>query len=127
MQPIRLRWDQGRGAWIIIAGERRYRAAKKLNWTEIAAVCVEGGVTDADIRAQQLIENLIRADLKPCETARAYEQLMEQEGWSGAEVARQLGMPRSSISESLSLLQLPEELQAQVDNGTLPGDSCCQA
>jgi len=120
LQPIRLRWEQGRGVWIIIAGERRYRAAKKLKWPEIAAVCVESGISNGDIRAQQLIENLIRADLKPCETARAYEQLMEQEGWSGAEVARQLGVPRSSISESLSLLKLPKELQAEVDSGTLP-------
>ncbi len=120
LQPIRVRWAEGRGLWIIIAGERRYRAYERLGRTEIDAVCVERQMENATIRTQQLIENIIRDDLKPCETARAYQSLMQQEGWSAAELARQLSVPRSSISESLLLLKLPDDMQRRVDDGTFP-------
>lgn len=128
LQPIRVRWDEGRGVWVIIAGERRYRAYERLGRTEIEAICVEQEISDASVRTQQLVENIIRDDLKPCETARAYKQLMEQEGWSAAELARQLSVPRSSISESLSLLKLDDNTQQRVDAGTIPlRDAYCQA
>ena len=118
--PIRVRWDKPRSKWLIISGERRWRAAKKAGLSTIECFFHEGAVSDKDTLEQQLVENLLREDLKPIEEAKGFASLMELNGWNGKEVAKALNVPEWKVSRSLALLDLPDAAQAQVDAGTLP-------
>jgi ParB family chromosome partitioning protein len=119
LQPIRVRWDEGRGTYVIIAGERRWRAARMAGLPTLRCVIQEGPASPEELLALQLIENALREDLRPVEQARAYRRLMDAHGWSGSEVARQLAVDQSVVSRALSLLELPALVQEQVDAGTL--------
>lgn len=119
LQPIRVRWDGDLGKWIIIAGERRFRATKAAGLTSIQCYFHEGQISKSEILEQQLIENLLREDLRPMEEARAYEALMELNGWSGKQTANALRVSPSRISRGLSLLALPQAMQEQIDSGDL--------
>lgn len=115
LQPIVVR--KVGGTYELIVGERRLRAARKLGLASIPAV-----VRDSDdITALQeaLIENIHRADLGPIELAEAYRELLEELGATQEVVAERLGMSRSSIANTIRLLQLPEEVQAMVAEGRL--------
>src|ERR687888_2181975 len=94
--------------FVIVAGERRYRAAKTAKLREVPAQ-----VRDADGEALTLAvaENVIRADLTPVEEARAYERLVAEHG-DAAQVAALVGRSEKLIAERLDLLRLPEEAQA---------------
>jgi ParB family chromosome partitioning protein len=96
----------------LIAGERRWRAAQRAGLTEIPAVIKEAAPADAAVLA--LIENLQREDLNPMEAAQAFRRLMVQFGLTQDEVARRVHKDRSSVANTLRLLQLPEELQQAV-------------
>lgn len=72
LQPIRVRWDEGRGAYVIIAGERRWRAARMAGMATISAVVVEGDLPAAELLALQLVENCLREDLSDIEQAKAF-------------------------------------------------------
>jgi ParB family chromosome partitioning protein len=119
LQPIRVRWDEGKGTYVIIAGERRWRAARMAGLSTLRCVVQEGPASPEELLALQLIENALREDLKPVEQARAYRRLMDAHGWSGSEVARQLAVDQSVVSRALSLLELPSPVQEQVDAGSL--------
>ena len=80
LQPIRVRWDEGRGVYVVLAGERRWRAARMAGLDKLACVIHEGVLTDEEKLAMQLVENALRADLKPVEQARAYRRLMDAQG-----------------------------------------------
>src|SRR5262249_56441519 len=82
LQPIRVRWSAELGKYVIIAGERRFRAARQAGLRSIPCVIHEGAITESAILQDQLVENLLRQDLQPIETAKAYRRLMELEGWS---------------------------------------------
>jgi len=123
LHPIRVRWDEAAGRWIIVTGERRWRATKAAGLPAIDCFFVDGNVTEAELREQQLVENLLRTDLKPLEEAKAYQSLMELNGWNGKQVAAALRVTTSRVSRSLALLDLPPEVQQQVDAGTLPKSS----
>ena len=73
LQPIRVRWDAGQQSWVIVSGERRWRAAGLAGLTSLACVEVKGEPTPDEILEDQLIENCLRADLKPIEQAHAYQ------------------------------------------------------
>ncbi len=120
LQPIRVRWDQGRALYAIICGERRWRAAKIAGLESISCVIVEGALSSVDLLAIQLVENALREDLKPIEQARAYRQLMDQNGWSTRQVARELSVAQPQVVRALALLGLPEPVQQQVEQGALP-------
>jgi ParB family chromosome partitioning protein len=96
----------------LIAGERRWRAAQRAGLTEIPAVVKEAAPTDAAVLA--LIENLQREDLNPMEAALAFRRLMSKFGLTQDDVARRVHKERSSVANTLRLLQLPEELQQAV-------------
>jgi ParB family chromosome partitioning protein len=96
----------------LIAGERRWRAAQRAGLTEIPAVVKEAAPADAAVLA--LVENLQREDLNPMEAAQAFRRLMVQFGLTQDEVARRVHKDRSSVANTLRLLQLPEELQQAV-------------
>jgi len=123
LHPIRVRWDESAEKWIIVTGERRWRATVAAGLPAIDCFFVDGEVTESELREQQLVENLLRSDLKPMEEAKAIQSLMELNDWNGKQVAEALRVTTSRISRSLALLDLPPEIQQQVDAGTLPKSS----
>jgi ParB family transcriptional regulator, chromosome partitioning protein len=120
LQSIRVRWDEGRGVYVIIAGERRWRAAKMAGLAIISAVIVEGEIDAPELLALQLVENCLREDLRPIEQARAYRTLIEQHGWSIRHLAAELALDHTAVSRALSLLELPESVQSEVEQGRIP-------
>ena len=119
LQPIRVRWSQAHGKWVVIAGERRYRAALRAGLAKLACVFVEGEVPADVLLEEQLVENAVRSDLKPVEQARAYRRLMDMKGWTGKQVAERLQLHPTSVTRALQLLDLPEPVQARIDDGTI--------
>jgi ParB family chromosome partitioning protein len=120
LQPIRVRWDEGRGSYIIICGERRWRAAQRGGLETMSAVIVEGPIGAGELLALQMIENCVREDLKPVEQAKAFRSLIDLNGWSARQVARELGIVQSNVVRALALLDLPVVVQDQVEQGALP-------
>ena len=120
LMPIRVRWNPAIAKWIVISGERRYRAAVRAGLKSVACIFAEEGLTQSEILQEQIIENLLREDLKPVEQAKAYRQLMDLHNWTAKELSGELHVSQGAISKSLSLLTLPEQLQNQVEQGLLP-------
>jgi ParB family transcriptional regulator, chromosome partitioning protein len=104
--------------FMLIAGERRYRAAKQAGLTTIPAV-VKEGATQSDILQIALIENIQRADLNPIEEAVAYRQLHDEFRLTQEEIAQRVGKERSTIANALRLLKLPDSVKQLVANGQL--------
>jgi len=123
LSPIRVRWSGDVEKWIIISGERRWRATQRAGVTEIDCYFDEGTLTPSDILEQQLIENCLREDLQPIEEAKAFASLMELNGWTGKQVAEALRVHPSRVSRAVALLKLPEEIQEQVTTGEIPARS----
>jgi ParB family transcriptional regulator, chromosome partitioning protein len=107
IQPIVVRRHQGR--YELIAGERRWRAAKMLGWTTVPAIVRV--MNDAQTASAALIENLQREGLTPIEEAVAYQQLLELHGLTQESLAQRLGKGQSTIANKLRLLNLPQEVQ----------------
>ena len=106
LQPILLRRDpSGRARWMIVAGERRWRAALVNGWPSILAI-----EHDGDPEVVSLIENLQRVDLNPVEEARGLQRLIGEKGWSQTEAARTLGKSKGAVSGMLRILTLPGDL-----------------
>jgi ParB family chromosome partitioning protein len=119
LQPVRVRWDEGRGVYVILLGERRWRAARMAGLSELSCVIHEGDLADDERLAIQVVENALREDLKPVEQARAYRSLMDARGWSTRELAAELHVAQTSVVRALSLLDLPATVQDHVDRGEL--------
>jgi ParB family transcriptional regulator, chromosome partitioning protein len=119
LQPIRARWDAAMEKWVIIAGERRWRAATQAGLPTIAAVEATAPLTEDEILEEQLIENCVREDLKPLEQARAYKALMANRGLSQHQLAERLRIAQATVAKTLALLTLPGEIQASVDAGEI--------
>jgi ParB family chromosome partitioning protein len=117
LAPIRVRFDEGRGAWVVLVGERRWRACRLAGLPKVRVEFVEREMTEADIVAEQAVENLVRADLRPVEQGRAFRRLMELNGWSATELSEAISVEPSAISRALALLKLPAEVAALVDAG----------
>jgi len=116
LQPILVRPVPG-GAYQIIAGERRWRAARAAGLSEIPVVVKEMG--DEEAMAAALIENLQREDLNPMEEARGYHSLMEEFNLTQDETAKRVGKSRSVVANALRLLQLPGQVQELVKDQKL--------
>lgn len=123
LTPIRVRWSEDLAKWIIIAGERRWRAAQRAGKTEIDCCFHETELTPSEILEQQLIENCLREDLQPIEEAKAFASLMKLNGWTGKQVAEALRVHPSRVSRALALLKLPEPLQERVAAGEISARS----
>ena len=119
LQPIRVRWEEGRGMYQILAGERRWRAAKVAGLAELQCVVHDDGLADDERLALQLVENALRDDLRPIEQARAYRRLIDARGWTMTELATELNLHQTTVSRALALLELPEPVQDQVEQGAL--------
>ena len=116
IQPLTVR-RLSSGYYQIIAGERRWRAAKQAGLDEIPTVIIEAD--DRKVMELGLIENLQREDLNPAEEARGYQTLMTEYGLTQEQVAQRMGKSRPAVTNALRLLNLPEDLMALVEDGSL--------
>jgi len=117
LQPL-LVTDAGDDRYTIIAGERRWRAARQAGLESVPAVIRERVDRSEDLELA-LIENLQRRDLTPLEEARAFEHMRTALGLSQAEIAGRVGIDRSTVANALRLLKLPSDLQELVEQGGL--------
>lgn len=116
LQPIVVR-ELGGDRFELVAGERRWRAAKLAGLTRIPVVVRR--TSDEDLLKEALIENIHRVQLNPLEEAAAYQQLLEDFGVSQEELATRIGRSRPTISNALRLLGLPGSIQRKVAAGVL--------
>ena len=117
MQPIAVRPKKVGPGYIIIAGERRWRAARLAGLDEVPVIIKD--VTDEQAAALALIENLQREDLDPIEVAEGCRQLIDKYGLTQESAAKKLGKSRSAVTNSLRLLALPEDVRRMVSGGKL--------
>ena len=111
IQPIVVRKTSD-NQYEIIAGERRYRAMKKLQWTEVPAIV--RNLTDKETASIALIENLQREELTAIEEAVAYQKLLELHELTQEALAQRLGKGQSTVANKLRLLRLPDEVQQAI-------------
>lgn len=111
LQPIVVRQRAPR-QYEIVAGERRWRAAQRAGLKQIRAVVTD--VAEKDVLTLALVENLQRQDLNPIEEAEAYQRLHEEFGHSQADIARAVGKDRTTVTNSLRLLKLPDGVRQLV-------------
>jgi ParB family chromosome partitioning protein len=117
LQPIVVRPQEGEGTFVLVAGERRWRAAGLAGLREIPALVREGEETS--LLTEALVENLQREDLSPLEEAGAFQQLLEDFGWTHEEVGKRVGKSRAAVTNALRLLQLPPPIQGLLERGEL--------
>lgn len=116
LQPILVE-ESLDGGYIIIAGERRYRASILAGLTLIPVIVKN--LSEEDKLEIALVENIQREDLTPIEEAKAYKKLMDSLKLNQEDIAKKVGKKRSTVSNSIRLLNLPEDLQDSVNDGTL--------
>ena len=116
LQPILAEPASG-GDYIIVAGERRFRAAGRAGLTEVPVIV--RSVSSEKRLQPSLIENIQREDLNPMEEARAYHSLMEITGYTQEQVAEAVGKNRSTVANALRLLRLSEAMQTAVRDGSI--------
>lgn len=119
LHPIHVRWSSESERWMIVSGERRWRAAQLAGLPTIDCFFHEQPLSPPQILELQLVENLLREDIKPVEEARAFHTLMKHHGWTGKQLSESLRIPASKVSRLLALLDLPTDIQAQVDTGQI--------
>ncbi len=116
LQPLLLR-PMVSGGYRIVAGERRWRAARMAGLSEVPAVIRE--MSDTEEMLFALIENLQREDLTPLEEARGYRTLIETQGFTQEEVSQTVGKSRPTVTNAMRLLNLPEDIQAMLEKGEI--------
>lgn len=117
LQPVIVRRHPGTSGYQLVAGERRLRAAKLAGVSKIPAIIKKSD--DREMMEISLIENVQREDLNPMEEARAYNTLVEKLGMTHEQISERVGKQRVSITNSLRLLGLPDEVKDMVSRGTL--------
>lgn len=115
VQPVLLRATQS--GYELIAGERRYRAAKMLGLKEMPAIVKDA--SDLDSLELSIIENIQREDLNPIDQAKAYKRLLDEFNMTQENVADTIGKDRATVANILRLLKLPKKIQEYVSRGTL--------
>ena len=118
LQPLVVRTaPDGGSGYQLVAGERRLRAVRRLEWTEVPAVVRD--VEDRTLLVLALVENLQREELGALEEAQGYQALIEDFGLSQEEIAQSVGKSRSAVANLLRLLKLPPSVRRMVEEGTL--------
>ena len=119
LQPIIVAKGQNEnsGKYIIIAGERRYRATKLAGLEKIKAVIID--IAKKDILKNAIIENVQREDLNPVEEANGYKHIIEDFGYTHDQLAKEVGKSRSHITNLLRILNLPSEVIIAIKNGNI--------
>ena len=115
IQPVLVRKD-GNG-YELVAGERRFRAAKLANLKKIPVVV--SNISDVQSLEIAILENIQREDLNPLEVAKGYQRLKDEFGYTQEAVAKSVGKPRSSVANSLRLLTLSPKIQDEIDKGAI--------
>jgi len=123
LQPIRVRKVGDK--YVVVDGERRFRAASYAGLQTIAVIIETQDLDEGQIIHRQLIANC-HEELKPMEKARAITRLMEVTGWSASEGAKRLGMSNANVSRLLALLSLPAPIQKQVEDGVIPSSAAAE-
>ena len=116
LQPIVVR-PVANGEYEIVAGERRWRAAQRAGVHDVPVLIRD--LTDGEALEIALIENIQRSDLNPLEEARAYGMLLEQFSYTQQQLADSIGKSRSHIANTLRLMNLPEAVRAEIEQGRL--------
>ncbi|MBU6283053.1 ParB/RepB/Spo0J family partition protein [bacterium] len=116
LQPILVRALPG-GGFELIAGERRLRASRAAGLAKVPALVKQ--TADDDSLVLAIVENVQRAQLSPLEEARAYRALLDDFGLTQDEVAGRVGRSRPAVANTMRLLQLPDEIQAEIERGNL--------
>lgn len=111
LEPLLVKPSAIKGRWMIIAGERRWRAANAAGLREVP--CVEMDVDDEVVAEIALIENMQRKDLTPWEEADGLAALCQRYGYTHEDVARKIGKSRSTVTEALALATIPEEIREE--------------
>lgn len=117
LQPLIVSQDAQTGGYILVAGERRLRAARLAGLQQVPVLVRQ--VTDQEQLELALIENVQRADLTPLETAEAYQHLHEEFGLAHEEIADQVGKSRASVTNTLRLLKLAEAVRNALVEGKI--------
>jgi len=115
LQPVLVTRRQNQ--WVLVAGERRWRAAQRVGLSTIPAIAVE--ISDREALEVALVENLQREDLNPIEEAQTMQMLMTEHKLTQEELSERLGKSRSAVANTLRLLTLPEGVRALVESGEL--------
>ena len=115
IQPVLVRKD-GKG-FALVAGERRFRAAKLAKLKKIPVVV--SNISDVQSLEIAILENIQREDLNPLEVAKGYQRLKDEFGYTQEAVAKSVGKPRSSVANSLRLLTLSPKIQDEIDKGAI--------
>ncbi len=115
IQPVLVRKD-GKG-FELVAGERRFRAAKMAKLKKIPVVV--SNISDVQSLEIAILENIQREDLNPLEVAKGYQRLKDEFGYTQEAVAKSVGKPRSSVANSLRLLTLSPKIQDEIDKGAI--------
>jgi ParB family chromosome partitioning protein len=126
LQPIRVRWVEELAKYMVIMGERRFIAAGMAGLKSLACVIEDRKLMPQEILRLQVIENAVRSDLKPIEKANAIQRLMEEFGFSQAQVGAELKMSQPAVAKSLALLKLAPEIQEQVESGEIAAQTAAQ-
>lgn len=120
LQPLIITQGSGPDKYLLIAGERRLRAAKMVGLTHVPVLFRDMLQDDPEEQAAcMLIENLQREDLDPIEEARAFEVLTRDHGWKQVDLAEKIGVSQSHIANRIRLLNLPESAQEAISSGQL--------
>ena len=114
-EPVLVRKKDG--VYQLISGERRVRASRMAGMDTVPAICRE--VSDRDLLRLGLIENIQREDLNPIETARAYRLLSNEFSWTQEQLSEEVGKKRATVANTLRLLNLPDDVQDRVSDGSL--------
>lgn len=118
--PILVYWSGEDERYVIIAGERRWRAAQMAELAELTCQVHPHKPDEAELVELQFVENAIRSDLNPIEEAESYKRLQELKGYSANQLAERIGKNQTTISRSLRMLSLPEAIQKHVASGKIP-------
>lgn len=117
--PVKVRWDSDRDRYVLIDGERRWRAAQRTGIKTLSAVVESRPLSTDRVLEYQLIENALRADLSAVEAGAAYKHLMAVWNVNQTALAKRLHISESKVSRALAALDLPAEMKAAVDAGEL--------
>jgi ParB family chromosome partitioning protein len=113
--PVQVRWDGGRDRYVIVDGERRWRAAQRAGLTTLAATVETREMSPDKVLEMQIVENALRVDLTPLEAGRAYQTLMKLWACNQTQLAQRLHISQPKVSRSLEALNLPADIQADVE------------
>jgi ParB family chromosome partitioning protein len=121
LEPLLVKPSAIKGRWMIIAGERRWRAATAAGLKEVP--CIEKDVDEEVVAEIALIENMQRKDLTPWEEADGLAALCQRFGYTHEDVARKIGKSRSTVTEALALATIPEEIREECRRADISGKS----